>query len=107
MIDIKELDKFKDAYLELLKTKKNSVDDIYLSYNHSIANSIEKDFNNLTLTFDLFFKAKENNDELAVQAALLRISTFLSGINGVLEQTREDVDRFIKIPDVAEFVPES
>lgn len=103
MIDIKELDEFKDAYLDLLKTKKNNVDDIYLSYKKSISNSIENYFNNLTLTFDLFFKAKENNDELAVQAALLRISTFLSGINGVLEQTREDVDRFIKIPDVAEF----
>lgn len=107
MIDIKELDKFKDVYLDLLETKKNSGDDIYLSYKQSISNSIEKDFNNLKLTFGLFFKAKENNDELDVQAALLRISTFLSGINRVLEQTTEDVDRFIKIPDVAEFVPES
>lgn len=98
---------FRDAYLDLLRINKI----VLMIFIFHIATQLpivsKRIINNFTLTFYLFFKAKENNDELDVQAALLRISTFLSGINRVLEQTTEDVDRFIKIPDVAEFVPES
>lgn len=106
MIDINMLDKFKDAYLELLKQKAGkeiNVDALYLAEDYSIVESIQRDIRNLNLTIDLFLKAKENNDELAIQAALLRISTFLSGIYGVFDQTREDIDRFTLIPDTADF----
>ncbi|WP_339057766.1 hypothetical protein [Candidatus Regiella endosymbiont of Tuberolachnus salignus] len=106
MIDISVLDKFKDAYLELLKQsagKGIDEDELYLAEDYSIAKSIQQDIKNLNLTIELFFKAKENNDGLAMQAALLRISTFLSGIYGVLEQTREDIDRFTRIPNTADF----
>lgn len=106
MIDISALDKFKDAYLNFLKKGIGNglnEDEFYLAEDYSIVDSIQKGINNLNLTIELFLKAKENNDELAMQAALLRISTFLSGIYDVLDQTREDVDRFILIPDMADF----
>jgi len=106
MINISKLDEFKDAYLEVLKQKagkKLNVDELYLSEDYSIVDSIQKDITNLNLTIELFLKAKENNDELAIQAALLRISAFLSGIYGVFEQAREDIDRFILIPDTVDF----
>lgn len=106
MIDISMLDKFKDAYLELLKRKAEKEldeDDLYLAEDDSIVESIQEDIRKLNLTIELFFNAKENNDELAIQAALLRISTFLSGICGVFDQTREDIDRFTLIQDTADF----
>ncbi|MCW2476134.1 MULTISPECIES: hypothetical protein [unclassified Symbiopectobacterium] len=106
MIDIILLDQFKDIYLEVLKQnigKEFDKDSLYLSENDSIVKSIEDDVAKLNLTIKLFFKAKENNDELAMQAALLRISTFLSGIYGVLYQTREDIDLFSRIPNIENF----
>ncbi|KAA5926862.1 hypothetical protein F3I27_00855 [Pantoea sp. Bo_2] len=106
MINISMLDKFKDAYLELLKQRSSEeldADDIYLSEDYSIVESIQRDINNLNLTIELFFNAKENNDELAIQAALLRISTFLSGIYGVFYQAGEDVDRFTLLPNTEDF----
>lgn len=108
MIDIGMLDKFKDAYLELLKQKagkKLDADDLYLAEDYSIVESIQRDMRNLNLTIELFFNAKENNDELAVQAALLRISTFLSGLYGIFYQAGEDIDRFTLLPDL-EDLPE-
>lgn len=106
MIDISMLDKFKDAYLELLKQKSSEeldADDLYLSEDNSIVESIQRDIKNLNLTIKLFFNAKENNDELAIQAALLRISTFLSGISGVFYQTGEDIDRFTLLSNIEDF----
>lgn len=106
MIDISSLDKFKDVYLELLKHEAGEEldeDDLYLAEDFSIVKSFQKDMKNLNLTIELFFAAKENKDELAMQAALLRISTFLSGISEIFEQTREDIDRYVKIPHVADF----
>jgi len=106
MIYISMLDNFKDAYLELLKqnvVKKLDKDDVYLAEDDSIVEIIQEDIRKLNLTIELFFNAKENNDKLAIQAALLRISTFLSGICGVFDQTREDIDRFTLIPDTAGF----
>jgi hypothetical protein len=106
MIDISSLDKFKDAYLNLLKHKAGKAfdeNDLYLAEDYSIIESLQKDIRNLNLTIELFFNAKENKDELAIQAALLRISTFLSGISGVFEQTREDIDRYVRIPEIADF----
>ena len=96
------LDKFKDAYLELLKRKAEKEldeDDLYLAEDDSIVESIQEYIRKLNLTIELL----ENNDKLAIQAALLRISTFLSGICGVFDQTREDIDRFTLIQDTADF----
>lgn len=98
MIDISMLDKFKDAYLELLKQrwgKELDMNDLYLEKDYSIVDSIQESMRNLNLTIELFFDAQENNDELAMQAALLRITAFLSGIYGVFSQTTEDIDRFL------------
>ncbi|WP_380181039.1 hypothetical protein [Kalamiella sp. sgz302252] len=106
MIDISALDKFKNAYLELLDKKMEldiNKEELYLEVDYSIVDSIQHDINNLNLTINLFLDAKRNNDELAIQAALLRMSTFLSSVSGVLEQTRGDIDRFVFAPDVAEF----
>nr|CBX82637.1 hypothetical protein EAIL5_3818 [Erwinia amylovora ATCC BAA-2158] len=106
MIDISMLDKFKDAYLELLKQragKELDMDNIYLEKDYSIVESIDSGIRNLNVTIELFFNAKENNDELAMQAALLRISTFLSGIYGVFYQTTEDIDSFFKLPNDISF----
>ncbi|CQI97846.1 hypothetical protein [Yersinia rohdei] len=106
MIDISMLDKFKDAYLELLKQrsgKELDMDDLYLEKDYSIVDSIQGSIRNLNLTIELFFNAQENDDELAMQAALLRISAFLSGISGVFYQTTEDIDRFFKLPDEISF----
>ena len=106
MIDISMLDKFKDAYLELLKQKAVKgldTDDFYLAEDYSIVESIQRDIKNLNLTIEFFFNAKKNNDELAMQAALLRISTFLSGLYSVFEQTKEDIDRFTLLPDTVDF----
>jgi hypothetical protein len=106
MIDISMLDKFKDAYLELLKHKAGKeldINNLYLEKDCSIVDSIQNSIKNLNLTIELFFKAKENNDELAMQAALLRISTFLSGIYGIFYQTTEDIDRFFKLPNGTSF----
>ena len=108
MIDISILDEFKDAYLDILKKKMGgqlNEDDLYLAERHSIVKSIQQDMRNLNLTIELFLSAKKNNDELAMQAALLRISTFLSGVYGVLDQTREDIDRFNLIPNMVK-IPE-
>lgn len=99
----KEFDKFKNVYLELLKLKGEDISELYLSEDYSVSNGINRNINNLELTFDLFFKAIQDKDELTIQAALLRISTFLSGISGALEQTREDVDIFIQLPNIADF----
>lgn len=106
MIDISMLDKFKDAYLELLKQrsgKEIDMDDLYLEKDYSIVDSIQESMRNLNLTIELFFDAQENNDELAMQAALLRISAFLSGVYGVFSLTTEDIDRFFKLPDDISF----
>lgn len=106
MIDISMLDKFKDAYLELLKQKAGKVldtDDLYLAEDYSIVESIQIDIKKLNLTIELFFNAKKNNDELAMQAALLRISTFLSGLYSIFDQTKADIDRFTLLPDTVDF----
>ncbi|WP_241645605.1 hypothetical protein [Rosenbergiella metrosideri] len=106
MIDINKLDKFKDIYLDLLKHKLGKgldEDELYLAEDYSIVESLERNMRNINSTIELFFKANENKDELAMQAALLRISTFLSGISGVFEQTKEDIDRYAKIPSLDDF----
>ncbi|WP_039057606.1 hypothetical protein [Enterobacter sp. Bisph1] len=106
MIDIGMLDKFKNAYLELLKQKAGKeldVDELYLAEDYSIVENLQRDIRNLNLTIELFFKAKESNDELAMQAALIRISTFLSGIYGIFYQVGEDIDRFTLLPGTEDF----
>ncbi|ENM2496286.1 hypothetical protein [Serratia marcescens] len=106
MIDISMLDKFKDSYLELLKQKAGKeldMDNLYLEKDFSIVDSIQSSMKNLNLTIELFINAKEKSDELAMQAALLRISTFLSGIYGVFYQTAEDLDSFFKLPNGISF----
>lgn len=95
MIDISMLDKFKDAYLELLKQKAGKVldtDDLYLAEDYSIVEIIQRDIINLNLTSNCFLMQK-NYEELAMQTALLRILTFLSGLYSVFDQTKEDIDR--------------
>lgn len=62
MIDISMLDKYKDAYLELLKQRSSEeldADDIYLSEDYSIVESIQRDINNLNLTIELFLMRKK------------------------------------------------
>lgn len=106
MIDISALDKFKDAYLSLLKNnigKELNEDELYLAENYSVIDSIQQDMDNLNLAIKLFLKAKENNDELAMRAALLHIRSFMMGVYGVFYQTVEDIDRFFKLPDEISF----
>ncbi|WP_212734724.1 hypothetical protein [Citrobacter sp. wls619] len=59
---------------------------------YSIVEIIQRDIINLNLTSNCFLMQK-NYDELAMQTALLRISTFLSGLYSVFDQTKEDIDR--------------
>ncbi len=101
MINIDSLDDFSQHYLTFLKKKIDSVildEELYLAEGYSIVDSIEKDIKNINTTIEFFIKAKENNDELAVRAALLRIRCFMMGVYGVFYQTVEDIDRFMQLP---------
>jgi hypothetical protein len=101
MIDINFLDKFKNDFLTLLTEREGTgldKDDLYLKENRSIVLRIEEDVKNLDLTVKFYFQAKENNDELAVQAAILRIALFMGNIRGLFSRATDDIDRFIKIP---------
>ena len=62
MIDISKLDKFKDAYLELLKHEAGEdldEDDLYLAENYSLIEVFQKDMKNLNLTIELFLLQKK------------------------------------------------
>ncbi|WP_257624424.1 hypothetical protein [Enterobacter cloacae] len=62
MIDISKLDKFKDAYLELLKHEAGEdldEDDLYLAENYSLIEVFRKDMKNLNLTIELFLLQKK------------------------------------------------
>ena len=62
MIDISNLDKFKDVYLELLKHEAGEEldeDDLYLAEDFSIVQSFQKDMKNLNLTIEFFLLQKK------------------------------------------------
>jgi hypothetical protein len=101
MIDADFLDKFKNDFLMLLAERAGNEldkDELYLNKNRSIVQRLERSFVNLDLTVKLYFQAKNNNDELAMQAAILRITSFMADIYGLFIRTTDDIDRFIKIP---------
>jgi len=100
MINIDSLDNFSEEYLVLIKklAKDNFQDeDFYLAEDYSLVDSIKKDIKNINISIELFLNAKNNNDELAMRAALLRIRSFMMGVYGVFYQTVEDIDRFFEL----------
>ena len=106
MINIDSLDKFSHEYLILIKKMakgKFKDEDLYLAEDHSLVDSIQKDIENINLSIELFIKAKNSNDELAMRAALLHIRIFMMGVYGVFYQTVEDIDRFFELPNEIPF----
>ncbi|TCV91047.1 hypothetical protein [Biostraticola tofi] len=106
MINIDFLDEFSREYLIFLEKsvgEKLQSDEIYLAENHSVVDSIQSDIENINLSIALFIKARNNNDELAMRAALLHIRSFMMGVYGVFYQIVEDIDHFIELPDKISF----
>ncbi|MGJ0481059.1 hypothetical protein [Pantoea agglomerans] len=106
MININLLDDFSCEFLNLMKNiggDKFQNEKFYLAEGYSIADSIQRDINNINISIELFIKARNNNDELAMQAALLHIRTFMMGVYGVFYQTVEDIDHFLETPKEINF----
>lgn len=101
MINIDSLDAFSHEFLVLLKKKAGNElhsEDLYLAEDYSLVDNIQRDMKKINLSIELFIKAKNNNDELAMRAALLHIRSFMMGVSGVFYQTAEDIERFFKLP---------
>lgn len=106
MINIDSLDKFSCEYLAYLRTVSGDSlrdEELYLSEDHSLVNSIQRDITNINFSIELFIKAKKNNDELAMRAALLHLRSCMLGVSGVFYQTVEDIDRLFKLPTEISF----
>lgn len=72
------------------------IDNLYLADAHSLVDSIQRDVKNLNLSFELFTKAKNNNDKLAMRASLLHIRGFMMGLSDIFYQTSEVIELFFK-----------
>lgn len=106
MINIDSLDDFSREYLIFLEKKSDKelhCEDFYLAEDYSLVDTIQKDIKNINYAIALFINAKNDNDELAMRAALLHIRSFMMGVYGVFYQTVEDIDRFLKLPSEISF----
>lgn len=106
MINIDSLDEFSREYLIFLKKKAGNKlrdENLYLADDYSLVDSIQRDVKNINLSVELFIKAKNRNDELAMRAALLHIRSFMMGVSGAFYQAVEDIDIYFKIPNEKPF----
>ncbi|WP_233598564.1 hypothetical protein [Erwinia sp. 198] len=106
MINIDSLDEFSREYLVFLKKQEGNElrdENLYLADDYSLVDSIQRDVKNINLSVELFIKAKNSNDELAMRAALLHIRSFMMGVSGAFYQAVEDIDIYFKIPNEKPF----
>ncbi|MBU5378125.1 MAG: hypothetical protein E6559_20280 [Pantoea sp.] len=99
MINIDSLDAFSHEFLAALEEVADGElqnEDVYLSRDYSLADCVQRDMKNINSAIELFIKARNSNDDLAMRAALLHIRSFMMGVSGVFYQTAEDIERFFK-----------
>ncbi len=99
MINFDSLDAFSHEFLAALEEVADGElqnEDVYLSKDYSLADRVQRDMKNINGAIELFIKARNSNDDLAIRAALLHIRSFMMGVSGVFYQTAEDIERLFK-----------
>lgn len=102
MITYEYLDEIKEIFPLILKQKKIQkvdIDDMAIDYRDSIGDRLDRYLSLLKINTVLLSQAKIENDELAMEVALLRIRTNAMSLSGFFDAIAEDATLLIKADD--------
>ena len=108
MITYKYLDEIKEIFPLIFKNKKIQqvdLDDMAIDYQDSIGDRLDRYLSLLKSNTELLSRAKIENDELAMEVALLRIRTHAMSLSSFFDAIAEDATLLIKAdgwPDIPE-----
>ncbi|TCV91092.1 hypothetical protein [Biostraticola tofi] len=99
-------DEMKDIFLDLLSHKSDlpiDIDDLSINYNRSLEELLIKQLTLLHLKTKLLALAKNNDDELAMQSALLRLRTHAMSLSSFFDNIVEDTEVILRTGTWPEF----
>lgn len=108
MITYEFLNEIKDLFPLILKQKSAQLvdtDDMAINYKGSIIDRLDRQLFLLKENTELLSQARKENDELAMQAALLRIRSHSMSLSSFFDAIAEDATLLIKAdgwPDIPE-----
>jgi hypothetical protein len=103
------LDEMKGNFLEILNRKSPlpiDIDDLAINYSESLESSLARYLTLLRSKTELLAQAQKNDDELAMQSALLRLRTHAMSLSSFFEAIVEDTETVLRTGEWAE-IPEN
>lgn len=95
-------EKIKNNYIELMQAtciKQQDRDDLMVDYDCNLDTLFSSDMERLFAATELLRKAKELDDKITVQAALVYIRVYSIRLSGFFENITDDADFFLKKND--------
>ncbi|HBW40039.1 MAG TPA: hypothetical protein DEF84_04340 [Leclercia adecarboxylata] len=102
MIKALFFEKIKDSYIQLMQAmciKQQYHDELMVNYDCNLDKVFSSDMARLSAATDLLRKAKESDDKITVQAALVYIRISSMRLAGFFENIKDDTDLFLKKND--------
>lgn len=102
MIKILFFEKIKNIYMQVIHTmsiKPLDHDDLMVDYGSNLDSLFLSDMERLSAATELLRKAKESDDKITVQAALVYIRSSSIRLSGFFENITDDADFFLKKND--------
>lgn len=95
-------EKIKNSYIQLMQTaciKQQNRDDLMVDYDCNLDALFSSDVERLSTATELLRKAKESDDKITMQAALVYIRISSIRLSGFFENITDDADFFLKKND--------
>ncbi|MCE0829019.1 hypothetical protein LVQ78_23845 [Buttiauxella sp. A2-C2_NF] len=99
------LDEMKKNFLYILSQKSSTsvdIDDLSINYNDLLDCSLTKYLTLLQSKAELLALAKKNNDEIAMQSALLKLRAHAMSLSSFFDAIGEDVEKILRTGKWAE-----
>jgi len=99
MIKSPFFEKVKNTYIQIIQSmsmKPSDRDDLMVDYDSNLDHLFLSDMERLSAATELLIKAKELDDKMTVQAALVYIRISSVRLSGFFENITDDADLFLK-----------
>ncbi|WBG91737.1 hypothetical protein N5580_04055 [Pantoea piersonii] len=102
MIKIPFFERIKNTYIQVIQAMSIKLldrDDLMVDYDSNLDSLFLSDMERLSAATELLRKAKESDDKITMQAALVYIRSSSTRLSGFFENITDDADLFLKKND--------
>ncbi|TCQ72542.1 hypothetical protein EC841_10587 [Raoultella ornithinolytica] len=99
MIKTLFFESIKNVFIQVMSIKSLDRDNLMIDYDSNLDSLFLSDMERLSAATELLRKAKESDDKIAMQAALVYIRSSSARLSGFFENITDDTDFFLKEND--------